>query len=187
MPGSLQLGKLAARGCLNAIAPGPLVHVVDQNSKRRFLVDTGASFSIFPHHSARAPFGPTLFGPAGKIIPSWGETTLTLSFNGRRFQWTFLLAAVSFPIICVDFLRHFKLLVDPASNRLVDPHTCETITTVSGSSDCMVCVCHNRPPQSPASSPQSPASSPQPPASPLQPPALRYCHRRRRPNKLWRR
>jgi hypothetical protein len=31
-----------------------------------------------------------------------------LSFQGRRFSWTFLLAAVSFPIIDVDFLRHFK-------------------------------------------------------------------------------
>jgi hypothetical protein len=26
-----------------------------------------------------------------------------LSFNGRRFEWVFLLAAVSFPIIGVDF------------------------------------------------------------------------------------
>jgi hypothetical protein len=34
--------------------------------------------------------------------------------------WPFLLAKVQFPIIGVDFLRHFKLLVDPAANPLVD-------------------------------------------------------------------
>jgi hypothetical protein len=86
---------------------------VDQISKRGFLVDTGASFSIFPHRSSATPSGPSLFGPAGKIIPCWGETTLPLSFDGRRFEWTFLLATVSFPIIGVDFFRHFSLLVDP--------------------------------------------------------------------------
>ncbi len=43
---ALQLGKLVSRGRLNAVAPGPLVHIENQLSKRRFLVDTGASFSI---------------------------------------------------------------------------------------------------------------------------------------------
>jgi hypothetical protein len=43
-----------------------------------------------------------------------------LDFHGRRFEWTFFLVDVSFTIIGVDFLRRLKLLVDPASNRLVD-------------------------------------------------------------------
>jgi hypothetical protein len=99
MPGPLQLGKLAARGRLNAVAPGPLVHIEDQLTKRHFLVDTGASFSIFPHHSSAAPSGPALLGPAGQTIPCWGEKPCVLSFNGRRFKWTFLLAAVSFSAV----------------------------------------------------------------------------------------
>ena len=52
-------------------------------------------------------------GAAGQPIPCWGERTLDLSFHGRKFSWTFLLAAVSFPIIGVDFLRHHQLMVDP--------------------------------------------------------------------------
>jgi hypothetical protein len=169
--GPLQLGKLAAQGRLNAVAPGPLVHVVDQISKRRFLVDTGTSFSIFPHRSSAVPSGPSLFGPAGKIIPCWGETTLSLLFGGRRFEWTFLLAAVTFPIIGVDFLRYFRLLVDPAANRLVDPHTSEAITAVSGSpTPTTWCISPSSSPQPPASPPQSPASPPQSPASPPQSP-----------------
>jgi hypothetical protein len=40
---------------------------------------------------------------------------MELSFPGRRFVWTFLLADVQF-----DFLRSHQLLVDPAVNRLLD-------------------------------------------------------------------
>ncbi len=46
-------------------------------------------------------------------------------------SWTFLLAAVSFPIIGVDFLRHFKLMVDPAANALVDKCSQESFATIS--------------------------------------------------------
>ncbi len=68
------------------------------------------------------PDGPLLSGPAGKNIPCWGERRLELSFSGRRFQWTFLLAAVQFPILGIDFLRHFRLLVDPAAGSLLFSH-----------------------------------------------------------------
>jgi hypothetical protein len=112
-------GKLAYRGFLNAVTPGRLVHVLDQISNRRFLVDTGASYSIFPHRSSAPSSGPRLSGPSGSHIPCWGEKELTLSFCGRRYLWTFLLADVQFPILGVDFLRHHHLLVDPAANRLV--------------------------------------------------------------------
>jgi hypothetical protein len=99
-------------------------------SKRRYLVDTGASFSIFPHQSSATPCGPLLTGPSGKRIPCWGEREIELSFHGRLFRWTFLLAAVQFPILGVDFLRHFKLLVDPAANRLIDASSFRTFATV---------------------------------------------------------
>jgi hypothetical protein len=38
-----------AQGRLNAVAPGFLIHVMDQISGWHFLVDTGAAFSIIPH------------------------------------------------------------------------------------------------------------------------------------------
>jgi hypothetical protein len=51
---SLQLaGKVMAQGCLNAVAPGQLVHIVDQLMGRHFLIDTGAIYSIFPLPSTR--------------------------------------------------------------------------------------------------------------------------------------
>jgi hypothetical protein len=42
-----------------------------------------------------------------------------------------LLARVQFPIIGVDFLRYFKLLVDPAAGRLVDTVSTQLLPTVS--------------------------------------------------------
>ena len=125
----MHLGKLRARGLLNAVAPGRLVHVVDTSTNRRFLVDTGAAYSIFPHFSSSPPRGPSLAGPAGGVIPCWGEKQLTLTLDGKQFKWVFLLAAVHFPIIGVDFLRHFKLLVDPAGGRLVDTVSQQCIET----------------------------------------------------------
>jgi hypothetical protein len=118
--GPLHVGKLDRQGLLNAVVPGSLVHIINQLSNRRFLIDTGASYSIFPHHSSATASGPSLRGAAGRPIPCWGERTRDLSFHGRKFSWTFLLAAVSFPIIGVDFLRHHQLMVDPAANSLVD-------------------------------------------------------------------
>jgi hypothetical protein len=66
-------------------------------------VDTGAAFSVFPHSSASPPVGPALAGAAGRLIPCWGERQFRLSFNGKVFLWPFLLAAVQFPILGVDF------------------------------------------------------------------------------------
>jgi hypothetical protein len=65
------------------------------------------------------PTGPLLAGPSGTSILCWGEKEFTLSFSGRLFKWTLLLADVKFPILGVDFLRHHRLLVDPAENQLI--------------------------------------------------------------------
>jgi hypothetical protein len=123
----VQLGKLACRGLINAVSPGRLVHVINQLSNRHFLVDTGAAFSVFPHSSSSPPVGPALAGAAGQPILCWGERQFRLSFNGKVFLWPFLLVTVQFPILGVDFLRHFGLLVDPAGDRLVDRLTGQAV------------------------------------------------------------
>ena len=111
-------GKLGGPARLNAVAAGQLVHILDQTTKRRFLVDTGASYSMLPHSSSSPANGPKLYGPAGRLIPCWGERRLNLRFQGDSFPWTFLLAAVDFPILGIDFLRHYHFLIDPGSNSL---------------------------------------------------------------------
>jgi hypothetical protein len=94
--------------------------MLDQVSNRRFLVDTGASYSILPHRSSLPASGPTLYGPAGQSIPCWGERLVRLRFQDLNFNWKFLLADVAFPILGVDFLRAHKLLIDPVGHALLD-------------------------------------------------------------------
>jgi hypothetical protein len=142
----VQLGKLASRGLVSAVAPGQLVHITDQFSQRRFLVDTGAAYSVYPHSPPSFPGGPALSGAAGQPIPCWGERQLQLSFRGQVFSWPFLLAAVQFPIIGVDFLRHFGLLVDPAANQLVDRRTLQMFKSSASPSTCQVSASVSLPP-----------------------------------------
>jgi hypothetical protein len=118
---ALQLaGKRRCRGQLNAVVPGELLHLTDSLTGCRFLVNTGASFSIFPHLSSDPGSGPALRSPSGEAIPCLGEKKLAVEFSGRRFEWTFLLAKVNFAILGADFLKHFNLIVDLAANQIVD-------------------------------------------------------------------
>jgi hypothetical protein len=48
---------------------------------------------------------------------------LSVNFSGKLFQWTFLRAAVQFPILGVDFLHGHPLLVDVAANCVVQKAT----------------------------------------------------------------
>jgi hypothetical protein len=102
-----------------AVRPGRLFFVSDSTSQRRYLVDTGSAFSIMPWQSSAPPSGPCLSGADGRRIPCWGERSFTVTISGIPRQ--FLLAAVSFPILGVDFLRHHSLVVDVANLRLSSP------------------------------------------------------------------
>ncbi|GIX96543.1 retrovirus-related Pol polyprotein from transposon 297 [Caerostris darwini] len=63
-----------------------------------------------------------LFAAYGTAIPTYGKRLLKLDLGlGREFNWPFIIAIVSQPIIGADFLRHFGLLVDPLI--LIDPLT----------------------------------------------------------------
>jgi hypothetical protein len=97
-------GKLEIPGRLDAIAPGVLVHVVDQFSGRRFLVDTGAAFSIIPHSSSLPASGRGIVGPTGLPIKCWGEREVQLKLSGQCFKWTFLQAEVQMAILGIDFV-----------------------------------------------------------------------------------
>jgi len=119
-------GKLARRPEeLNSL--GGLVFLQDQVSKKQFLVDTGASISVMPHKSESAPSGPPLAGADGKPILSWGKVTKNLCFGAQTFICTFLLAAVSRPILGVDFLAAHRLLVDPGTRTVLHAATLKPV------------------------------------------------------------
>ena len=103
-----------------------LLYVKDDISGRRFLVDTGALVSVFPasgldtrSHHAR----PLLEAANGSTIHTYGEKQMTLSINGRKYVWKFLVADVTQPLLGADFLCSNTLMVDVKGQRLVDPTT----------------------------------------------------------------
>jgi hypothetical protein len=112
-------GKLGGRGIVSAVRPGRLFYVTDSSSSRQFLVDTGIAFPLMPWQSESPPSGPSLAGADGCRISCWGQRSFTVSLDGIPRRWDFLLAAVRFPILGANFLRHHSLLMDVANLRLL--------------------------------------------------------------------
>lgn len=98
--------------------------MADSQSNLKFLIDTGADVSVIPKNFVKKPLTPNklmLFAANGTKINTYGTKLLTLNLNLRRpFPWPFIIADVTQPIIGVDFLTHFNLLVDVKKNALID-------------------------------------------------------------------
>lgn len=109
-----------------ATPPGRLF-ITDHSTKTNFLVDTGADVSVFPRSLVKKQLSKTnyqMFAANGTPISTYGPITLTLNFRLRRdFQWQFVIADVTKPIVGADFLNYFGLLVDIRNRRLVDSIT----------------------------------------------------------------
>jgi len=84
----------------------------------RYLVDTGSVYSLLPHNSSAPADGPALVSADKSPVKCWGSTYVQVCVQNKVFKWRFLLAAVAFPIIGGDFLRHFDLKVDLKRLRL---------------------------------------------------------------------
>lgn len=101
--------------------------MADPSSNLTFLIDTGADISVIPYDPTihvTVDEGLVLYAANGTKIPTYGVQRLTLSLNLRRsFTWSFIVAKVSQPIIGIDFLKHFNLLVDAKNNSVIDAET----------------------------------------------------------------
>jgi hypothetical protein len=112
-----------------------MVFLQDDESKQQFLVDTDASSSVLPHSSKSTPAGPSISGADEKDIPCWGRLCRRLTFGLCTFFVTFLLAAVSRPILVLDFLSAHGLLVDPVGRQVLDSKSLKPLAkppTVAG-------------------------------------------------------
>jgi hypothetical protein len=106
---------------------GGLIFLEDSVSRQPFLVDTGAAVSVYPHHSSKAATGPPLVGADGKSIAAWGRVSKKLVFGAATFLCSFILAAVSKPILGVDFLAAHRLLVDPFTRTVLHAATLKPV------------------------------------------------------------
>ena len=99
------------------------------NLSFKFTIDTGASISILPvkfaKHLVVHPTPITLTAANNSPINVVGEATLEFSLGQlrRNFEWRFVIADTTKPLLGADFLTNFNLLVDCRNSRIVDPIT----------------------------------------------------------------
>lgn len=124
------VGKLetASSSTANEAANGTRrLFVTDFKTTDRYLIDTGADVSIFPasaRRKAKQPSSYSLYAANGTPIRTYGSEVKSLNLGLRRqFNWEFLIADVTRPIIGADFLAAFGLMVDLKNKRLIDQNT----------------------------------------------------------------
>jgi cleavage and polyadenylation specificity factor subunit 1 len=103
--------------------------MTDVKSKRSFLIDTGAEYSILTPTTADINLGaqPTnvehFVAANGSIIPIYGKRNILLNFGHKNYTFTFTVAGVNKDIIGCDLLHGTGLLVDIKNAHLWDPAT----------------------------------------------------------------
>ena len=93
-----------------------LLFVQDLLSGRDFLVDSGASVSVFPGPRSSSVDGIKLLTADGLSMFCSNSRLVPLRFScgsgSKVYTWNFQLAPVSMPLLGADLLSHFNLLVD---------------------------------------------------------------------------
>ena len=118
--------RVHATNAVGQQALGRLCTIFDPLTKHTFLIDTGAEVSVIPPEQGTTTSLSltTLRAANGTPISTYGQKFLTLNLGLRRsYRWIFTIAAIPFPILGIDFLQHFDLLVDVKRRRLLDRHT----------------------------------------------------------------
>ena len=93
----------------------PLLYLTDRHSGTRFLVDCGATVSIFPaslQDQMTRPQTSPLLAANGSHIATYGTREVRLDLGFRRTSCSFRLANVTKPILCLDFLSSECLAVN---------------------------------------------------------------------------
>ena len=93
----------------------PLLYLTDRHSGTRFLVDSGATVSIFPaslQDQKTRPQTTPLIAANGSHIATYGTRKIRLDLGFRQTSWSFRLATVTKPILGLDFLSSEQLAVD---------------------------------------------------------------------------
>uniref|UniRef100_A0A1X7TEJ6 Peptidase A2 domain-containing protein n=1 Tax=Amphimedon queenslandica TaxID=400682 RepID=A0A1X7TEJ6_AMPQE len=116
----MAVGKRTGRSLMVTVVAGLptscLFYILDKASRRRFLVDTGATISVLTPSAAdrrNQQFGKELQAANGSVIATFGLRPLTLNLGLRRpYYWIFTVADVAHPILGADFFGHVSLTVD---------------------------------------------------------------------------
>ncbi|XP_033212394.1 uncharacterized protein LOC117169988 [Belonocnema kinseyi] len=103
------------------------IFVTDKMTKIAFLIDNGADVNVFPRkrvggHLRKNEY--ELYAANNTRIITYGTMAVDLDLSLRgSFKWRMIVADIDTPIIGMDFLIYYGLLVDPKNKRLIDSET----------------------------------------------------------------
>ena len=112
---------------------GDLLYVHDAHNNIKWLVDSGALYSIIPptlSQRAQGPQGDGLRAANGSNINCYGSVFKTLSIGSKNYQYEFIVADVKNHIIGADFLAHFYLAPNQRDGNLLDLNSFDTIPAI---------------------------------------------------------
>ena len=115
-----------------------LFYITDKLTGHRFLIDTGAEVSVIPPSQSDRQHKQDLVlhvqAANNTSITTYGRRSLALNLGlGREFQWIFIVADVKRPILGIDFLRHYALIVDVRRQQLLDAPTRSKVKVTTSS------------------------------------------------------
>ena len=100
-----------------------LLFLKDILSDREFLVDSGASVSVFPGPKSTSSDGVCLLTADRSPMICSGTKIIPLRFScgsgSKVYTWTFQLAPVSVPLLGANFLELFNLLINIKGKKVV--------------------------------------------------------------------
>lgn len=119
----------------DCLSPTGRLFVTDRRTKMQYLVDTGSDLCVFPRTATKHRRPKTtyeLYAANGTTIATYGFAHLDLDLGlNKKFTWRFVIADVTKPIIGVDFLSFYNLLVDCRNQRLTDNNTSHSTSAVT--------------------------------------------------------
>ena len=98
-------------------------------AKLQFIVDTGASVSIIPSSYINGiilePTPVSISTASGEKIKCHGQAHLEISIPSlrRSFKWIFIIADIMQPLLGLDFLTNYGLIIDCKGRKIYDSIT----------------------------------------------------------------
>nr|XP_033203761.1 uncharacterized protein LOC117164662 [Bombus vancouverensis nearcticus] len=101
-----------------------ILAVVDDSDPERLLRQADLIAEEFREDFQRTARVTAVMDPPAQNVGAYEPMAAAINvLSERAFKWNFVIADVQTPIIGVDFLSHYGLLVDPRNKRLLDTTT----------------------------------------------------------------
>ena len=123
------LGKLKGRSpsaAVNRVSVANLGLVMDGVSGKKCLLDSGSQISLWPatlKHRVVRSSSIKLVAANGTNINSFGTALHEIKIGLKKYSFSFVFADIARPILGIDFLQHFGMVLDLARGRLVHSGT----------------------------------------------------------------